>query len=1254
MADVVGGAFLSVFFEDLFKKMTLEVLDFFRGRKLADGPLRKLKIALLSVNAVVEDAEEKGLANPDVKVWLDELRDAVFDAEDILDEIATEILKSKLGAECQTSARKVRNFLSTFLNPFFKEIQRKVERVLDRLEYLAKQKDFLGLREGPGGKSYERLPTTSLVEESCIFGRDCDKEAVINLLLSHDASGGEMCVISIVGMGGIGKTTLAQLVYNDKRVKGSFDLKAWVHVSHEFDVFRVTKTILEAATSSACYINDLNRLQVTLKEKLVGTKFLLVLDDVWNRSYADWEIFIKPFKIGAQGGTVLVTTRDNDVASVVRSCGIHCLKKLSEDDCWSIFSDHAFHNVDFNAHPELEAVGRQIVKKCEGLPLAAKMIGSLLWLKLDVEEWDKILKSEIWDLPIEDTNILPALRLSYKYLPSHLKRCFAYCSIFPKGYAFEKDRLVLLWMAEGFLQEPKNKTMEEVGNNYFLDLVSRSLFQQSSGDKSCFVMHDLVNDLAKFVSKQFVYWLEGDSFNGIVNKTRHLSYCITRFDNFKKFEVLYKVKRLRTFLPLEFSMLDNNLSKKVSNDLLPKLRCLRVLSLSHYENMASLPDSIGKIKQLRYLDISFTAIERLPDSLCKLINLQTLNVSCCYSLVGLPRDMRKLINLRHLDITRTDIMEMPIQLGSLRSLQTLTKFIIGSHNGSCIGELGKLTNLRGKLAILNLQNVLSSTDASNAGLKDKKHIVELVLEWKADTDILESQRTILDSLQPHSNLKSLTINNYGGQSFPDWIGHDSFFNMVSLHLNKCKSCCSLPSLGQLPSLQTLSIVEFDEVVRVGPGFYGSGSSSIMPFKALKVLRFELMLKWEEWFSFGAENEGEAFPLLQELYIHDCPKLTRRLPIYLPSLAKLEITECPLLVSSPPMFPAICQLNLTHCNEVLLKELPTRIQVLKVGGFDALDSQANIMMGPSSSLQELEVGDCSSFVSLSKGDLASTLKSLIIRNCGVLELPMYPIFSFLKKLYLHDIYASLKSVPLDLFPKLCDIYIFGCRNLESLTVSEEHGHDLMILQIQIIDCPCFVSFPNGGLRAPNLTLLWVWNCGSLRSLPDKMHLFLPSLEDLQIVDCAKIESFPEGGLPFNLKSVSIIDCDSLVAGRMEWGLQKLPFLKSLFICGEKEDVKSFPEVGLLPINLTVLQIKNFPSLKSLDKRGFQQLASLEELRIDNCPMLKCMPEEGLPASVSVLLINNCPLLKKQLHKKKGKEWLKIAHVHLIMIDDELIE
>ena len=579
MADV-GGALLSAVFDVLLKKMTLEVLDFFRGRKLADGPLRKLKLLLLSAKSVVDDAEDKELTNPVVKEWLDELKDALYDAEDILDEIDTEIRTRELAAESQTTATKVRNSFSASFNHFFKEMKPKMEEVIERLEYLAKQKDVLGLRAGVRGKSSESLPTTCLVQESGIFGRDDDKGKVVNLLLSDHAIAGAMCVIGIVGMGGIGKTTLAQLVYNDKRVKEHFDLKAWVCVSHEFDVFRVTKTILEAVTSSTCYINDLDRLQATLKLKLVGKKFVIVLDDVWNRNYADWELLSKPFKSGAQGSRVIVTTRDDSVALIMRTIKNHHLKKLLEKDCWSLFAKYALYNDNSSACPELEVIGRQIVKKCDGLPLAAKTIGALLRSKLDVGEWDKILKSEIWDLPIDKTNILPALRLSYKYLPSHLKGCFAYCSIFPKNHAFEKDQVVLLWMAEGLLQELNNKTMEEVGNDYFLDLVSRSLFQQSSDGKSCFVMHDLVNDVAHSVFGQFVFRLEANCSRKIVNKTRHLSYFRTRFDNFEKFKALDKAKRLRTFLPLEFSIMDNNLTKKVPHDLLSKLRCLRILSVS--------------------------------------------------------------------------------------------------------------------------------------------------------------------------------------------------------------------------------------------------------------------------------------------------------------------------------------------------------------------------------------------------------------------------------------------------------------------------------------------------------------------------------------------------------------------------------------------------------------------------------------------------------------------------------------------------
>jgi len=310
---MAAEAVLSAFLKELFHRMASpEFVDFFRQRKLNKSVLEKLKIALLSAHKLRKDAEDKQLTDPSVGEWLHKLKDAVYDAEDVLDEIATEALQRKLDTEFQTTAYKVRNSISTFFSHFVKEIEPKIKELLDNLECLERQKDVLGLKEGVGRESSKRLPTTSLVEESRIFGRNDDKEKIISLLLSNDASGNENpCVIPIVGMGGIGKTTLAQLVCKDQSVKKHFDLQAWVYVSDEFDVLKLTKTILEGVgLSTNVDSKNLNLLQLALNEKLMGNKFLLVLDDVWNVNYADWELLSNPFKSGAPGSMVIVTTRN--------------------------------------------------------------------------------------------------------------------------------------------------------------------------------------------------------------------------------------------------------------------------------------------------------------------------------------------------------------------------------------------------------------------------------------------------------------------------------------------------------------------------------------------------------------------------------------------------------------------------------------------------------------------------------------------------------------------------------------------------------------------------------------------------------------------------------------------------------------------------------------------------------------------------------------------------------------------------------
>lgn len=1224
---LVGGSFLSAFLQVLFDRMaSREFVDFFKGQKLSDELLMKLKITMRSINRLLDDAEEKQITNRDVQMWLDDLKDAVYEADDLLDEIAYEGLRSEIEAGPQTNnIAMLRNFLSS-RSPFNKRIVKmkvKLKKILDRLKDLVEQKDVLGLGENIGEKpSLHKTPTTSLVDESGVFGRNNDKKAIVKLLLSDDAYGRSLGVIPIVGMCGVGKTTLGQLVYNNSRVQEWFDLKTWVCVSEEFGVYKITKDILKEFGSKNCDTKTQNQLHLELKEKLMGKKFLLVLDDVWNAKYDDWDILLTPLKFGAQGSKIIVTTQNERVASVLSTVPPCHLKGLTDDDCWCLFEKHAFDDGDSRAHPGLEGIGREIVRKCKGLPLAVKSLAGLLRSKRDVEEWEKILRSNLWDL--QNINILPALRLSYYYLPAHLKRCFSYCSIFPKDYEFRKEEMVRLWMAEGFLiQLNGNQKMKEVGDEYFNDLVSGSFFQQSSSHPSCFVMHDLMNGLAKFVSREFCYTLDDANELKLAKKTRHLSYVRAKHGNLKKFEGTYETQFLRTFLLMEQSWeLDHNESEAM-HDLLPTLKRLRVLSLSQYSYVQELPDSIGNLKHLRYLnlfqaslknlpriihalynlqtlilreckdlvelpnsignlkhlqylDLFGTSIRKIPNLVIGLCNLETLILCQCKDLTELPTNMGSLINLHHLDIRETNLQEMPLQMGNLKNLRILTRFI---NTGSRIKELGELQHLRGILEIWNLQNVVDALDALTANLKGKKHLEHLHLRWHGDTDDAAHEREVLEQLQPHTNVESISIIGYGGPTFPEWVGDSSFSNIVSLTLSECKRCSSLPPLGQLASLKYLVVQAFDGVVVIGTEFYGS---CMKPFGKLEELRFERMPHLHEWIS----SEGGAFPVLRELYIKECPNVSKALPSHLPSLTTLEIERCQQLAAALPTTPPICRLKLDDkSRDVLVTKLPSGLHGLRVDGFNPISSLLEGMerMGvPSTNLEEIE-----------------------IRNCG-----------------------SLMSFPLQMFSKLKSFQISECPNLESL-VAYERSHG---------------NFTRSCLNSvcPDLTLLRLWNCSNVKSLPKCMHSLLPSLEILQLVNCPELESFPEEGLPAKLQSLQIRNCRKLIAGHMEWNLQALQCL-SHFSFGEYEDIESFPEKTLLPTTLITLGIWDLQNLKSLDYEGLQHLTSLTQMRISHCPNLQSMPDEGLPSSLSSLIISQCPLLEQRCLHNQGEDWPKISHI-----------
>jgi hypothetical protein len=1060
-----------------------------------------------------------------------------------------------------------------------KGMEAELQRILEKLERLLKRKGDLRHIEGTGGWRPLSEKTTPLVNESHVYGRDADKEAIMEYLLTkNNINGANVGVIPIVGMGGVGKTTLAQLIYKDRRVEECFELKAWVWASQQFDVARIIKDIIKKIKARTCPTKEPDE---SLMEAVKGKKLLLVLDDAWNIEYNEWDKLLLPLRYVEHGSKIVVTTRDEDVAKVTQTViPSHRLNVISDEDCWKLFARDAFSGVNSGAVSHLEAFGREIVRKCKGLPLAAKTLGGLLHSVGDVKQWEKISKSRMWGLSNE--NIPPALTLSYYYLPSHLKRCFAYCAIFSKGYKFEKDGLITEWMAQGFLVQSRGvEEMEDIGEKYFDDLVSRSFFQQSLYAQSDFSMHDIISDLAEYASGEFCFKLgineSGSGFEGehsctLPERTRYLSIASAEaYDEGPWiFRSIHGVQHLRALFPQNiFGEVDT----EAPNDILPNFKRLRMISLCHLEDISSqLLNSIGNLKHLRHLDLSQTLIKRLPESVCTLYYLQTLLLTECQHLIELPANTSNLVDLQHLDIEGTNLKGMPPKMGKLTKLRTLQYYVVGKESGSGMKELGKLSHIRKELSIRNLRDVANTQDALDANLKGKKNIEELRLIWDGNTDDTQHEREVLERLEPSENVKQLVITGYGGTRLPGWLGKSSFSNMVALTLSGCKNCIRLPSLGQLPSLEELQIEGFDGVVEVSSEFYGSDSSMEKPFKSLKKLKFEGMKNWQKW---NTDVDG-AFPHLAELCIRHCPKLTNALPSHLRCLLKLFIRECPQPVSEGD-----------ESRIIGISEPSSHRRCLHFRRDPQLKGMEQMShLGPSSCFTDIKIEGCSSF----------------------------------------------KCCQLDLLPQVSTLTIEHCLNLDSLCIGERPLPALCHLTIS--HCRNLVSFPKGGLAAPDLTSLVLEGCSSLKSLPENMHSLLPSLQNLQLISLPEVDSFPEGGLPSNLNTLWIVDCIKL----MVCGLQALPSLSYFRFTGN--EVESFDE-ETLPSTLTTLEINRLENLKSLDYKELHHLTSLQRLSIEGCPKLESISEQALPSSLEFLYLRNLESLDYMgLHHLTSLYTLKI--------------
>ncbi|KAF9614822.1 hypothetical protein IFM89_020745 [Coptis chinensis] len=1033
----------------------------------------KLEDTLVLIQAVVEDAEEKQVNNAVVKAWLERLTRILYDADDVLDVWNTRILSSQI----QLLDAPISGEVWSGLFSQFSCLNERLDRIVKNKALLPNLSERQSREEPPRS-------TSSFVDDSEIYGRVDDIYSIVSMLLSETShQDSHVPLISIVGTGGFGKTTLVQLILKDKEVTKNFEKLMWVCVSKPFDLERVAKSIIKKATGDVPSTVDWEDLHECLSESVRGKKFLLVLDDVWTYDRQIWGKLKVSLDGGAQGSRIIITTRDENIAEKMGSTYIHRLGQLSDEECWSFFKHIALREIQ-DDREKFEEIGKEIALKCKGVPLAVKIIASLMRRKRSVVEWEDVLASNIWEeISKDEPEFLPSLLLSYYALPSRLKRCFSYCAIFQEDAEIDKDDLVKLWMAQGFLSYDSSKDLEKTGTNYFNDLAMRSLFQDfkkdSEGNVIRWKMHDLVHDFARHLTKkESSIFMENDKEVGNI-RLRHFGVPNDVEDQANDVE---------------------DTSAHLKLIIICQMTCLRVLDLcdSYFEE---LPDEVERLLHLRLLDLSDNRkMEKLPETVCNLFNLQTLKLNWCRSLKKLPKGIGKLRNLRHLELEGTYKLScFPRGLERLSCLRTLRRVVLDRDGGKgCqIGELKLLDHIQGELIIEGLGQMADSIEAV---LKKKDKLRSLVLrfsEERQDADGEEEMRkrieSVLDGLQPHTNLAMLKIERYKGNRFPLWMSSINTYlpNLVKLELNWCNQCSELPALGRLQNLEHLELWGLGSVKRIGCEFYGLGSTdgrstggedsvqSVVVFPKLHTLQIYYMKQCEEW-HLPFRRGVEIFPKLRTLTVHDL-----KLQMLPPGLGKLNSLEelnlgglnlfqiddnVTLSAQEVAVFPVLKKLTLSQI------KLPIRRDEEGGEGF--------IMP----CLQVLEIRGCPKLKVVPHYLFSPALRSLKISKCPQLTGPCLPPLLEELELCFNTGFLSKSILPL----------------LISGIGSPDHNeNDYPNLHSFSIKWSEESSLPQGFNQLTAIQSLIFWSCEFLDFTPEDLK-HLPMLQELKIFQCPILE------------------------------------------------------------------------------------------------------------------------------------------------------
>ncbi|CAN6561421.1 unnamed protein product [Malus baccata var. baccata] len=1111
--------------------------------------LHKLQEIVAGFQGVLLDAEQKQ-TNNEVKLWLESVEDAVYEADDLLDELNTEAQQRQMMCGNTKMSKKVRLFFSSSNQlAFGLKMGHKIKDINKRLREVASRRAFpLEVNcEDTRFIIRERI-THSFVPKENIIGRDEDTKTIIQLLLDP-ISTENVSTISIVGFGGLGKTALAQLIFNDEVIQNHFELKIWSCVSNVFELDILVKKILKVDKI------DMDELQNDLRRKVDGKKYLIVLDDVWNENREKWLSLKYLLMGGGKGSRILITTRSETVAKISDTAKPYTLRGLNQEDSWSLFKEMTFKDGKEPENSTIKAIGKEVARKCQGVPLAIRTIGGMLHTKYHETEWLNFKENKLSRINQEENEILPTLKLSYDVLPSHLKHCFAYCSLFPPDYKISVPMLIRLWVAQGFIKSSgENESLEDVAYGYFMELLCRSFFQEENDEfgiiKSC-KMHDLMNELAVSVSGVGSTVVDRNQ-KKFHEKLRHVSF------NFhvdpSKWEVptsLLNAKKIRTFL-LPWPMYNSRPCNSFCATIISNFKSLRMLSLKGLR-ITKLPNCLKKVKHLRYLDLSGNLIKRLPDWIVGLSNLETLDLSGCESLVELPRDIKKMINLRHLLLQGCNgLTRMPRGLGELNGLRTLNTFVLSENNSllrdgaAGLGELGRLKELRGELQIKNLRHEKDVMSESNVGtpLKEKQHLHSLRLEWKLREDVSaidEKDITMsMEVLQPHSNLVDLTL----------W---------------GCHRCQHLPPLDHFPSLKMLELGGFEKLEYISDN---TSSSNSMSDEMMKI---------------------PFFPSLEHLYIFNCPVLKGwwrththnnassssstedlSLPSF-PSLSQLNIIGCPNL-SSMPLYPNVERIVLSGCSSKVVDSLFVRgaSDITHDVGVDVSASSSSPHLSKLTRLSLIKIEDLECLTSQGMGNVPS-LQSLYIADCPNLALLQYHgmgnLASFRELTVMNCSNLTSMSEGIANLTSFRELTVINCSNLTSM--SEGIANLTSLQKLTVRNCSNLTSMSEGIANLTSLQKLTIGEYSDL-TLPPEVVVSLPSLQSLTIESFPNLVSLPEeiSNLT-SLQHLEIRSCPDLAS--VPEGIRRLPNLNRLEIwecpmlserC-EKETGEDWPKIAHIP-------------------------------------------------------------------------------------------